>query len=102
MVMGSCPAPLCILLTVKLSIFAEDSIVSMILRNDKLGLVTRIEGSIASVGAFVLPAILGSLGDTSGSFSLGWYLIGLVAFVGAIISLGSRRYCSELPEISTS
>ncbi len=69
--------------------------------NDRLGLVTGIEGSMASVGAFTFPALLGYLRYTSGLFCFGWHLIALLAFSGAILSLSLRRYRSELPKIST-
>jgi nitrate/nitrite transporter NarK len=58
----------------------------------RLGLVTGIQGSMGACGAFILPAFVGYLKDTTGAFSSAWYMISIMAFVGAIISISLRRF----------
>ena len=68
------------------------SILPDIFGSDKIGLVTGIEGAMASTGAFTLPAIFGFVRDTSGSFSYGWYVVALLATIGAFSSVTLRSY----------
>ena len=56
-----------------------------------VGLLTGIEGASAYVGALVLPTSFGFVRDSTGSFVTGWFLIGFLAAVGAVLSLPLRK-----------
>lgn len=50
---------------------------------DKVGLLTGIVGAAGGFGGFMLPNILGTLKDTSGSFGTGFAVCALAMFAGA-------------------
>ncbi len=60
----------------------------------EIGVVTGIIGAAGGVGGFLLPTLLGSMRHLTGSFSGGFLLLSLIAFVsiGVLVSAG---YCWE-------
>ena len=53
---------------------------------DQIGIVTGVVGALGGVGGFLLPLSLGGIKQLSGSFSMGFVVLALVA-VGAVASL---------------
>ena len=51
---------------------------------DQVGIMTGIVGAAGGVGGFLLPSLLGAVKGSTGSFGIGFALLGLIAFSGAL------------------
>lgn len=56
----------------------------------EIGVVTGIVGAVGGLGGFVLPNLLGSLKDVTGSYGSG-FLVYTVAAIGCIVLIGAVR-----------
>jgi NNP family nitrate/nitrite transporter-like MFS transporter len=59
----------------------------------QIGTATGIVGALGGLGGFVLPTLLGTLKQTTGSFGAGFLVLALVALAAAVAlrSLASTR-----------
>jgi NNP family nitrate/nitrite transporter-like MFS transporter len=57
----------------------------------QVGIITGIVGAAGGLGGFLLPSLLGSVKQFTGSFGLGFLLLASVAACGLISLLGLRR-----------
>ena len=51
----------------------------------EIGVITGMVGAAGGFGGFLLPTLLGSLKDITGSFNIGFFLFGFIAFLAFIL-----------------
>jgi NNP family nitrate/nitrite transporter-like MFS transporter len=52
---------------------------------DQIGVATGIIGAIGGLGGFFLPTLLGSIKQATGSFQIGFVVLGSVALVALVL-----------------
>ncbi len=57
---------------------------------ERIGLVTGIENTLASVAGFIFPAVFGFLKDTTGTFESAWVWLAVMTLLGAVASMSLR------------
>jgi NNP family nitrate/nitrite transporter-like MFS transporter len=58
----------------------------------RLGLAIGLHNMFASAGAFTIPIVLGYVRDSTGAFTLGWFVVVILIVIGVLASINLRHY----------
>ncbi len=59
---------------------------------ERIGLITGLENTLAAVASFIFPPVLGFLSDRTATFAYGWVLMSMLCVIGAFATLYVKRY----------